>query len=375
MDPPGSRRRGNNAGWLGTWNNFPLRTDSTSLKWFSTNFLIENSSSRNSRSLQVFQLLNTSNTRTRSARSRSANSSWSRACSRLDCSYPVRVCPMSTAWESICLFNSQILFSARSALYSCLRISDFASASYCSLSLSKIILNWQLSNSWLDLRFCDIQSKCSSMVQQNTRLHRDPCLTDGALRVSRSCQNWLCTLKQAFSFASDKPATGSHLLLAPECAVVKPANSWCARRQSQHLGTSRRCHQGFRLSGHSSPGRMKLLRGSLQSVFFLKVPRPLTRDFSACLPFRDLVFVCCVNLANSFHAQVSPFLHDRQTRTELATNFRQENDKLIYGPLVLLAPEWTVVKMALCRWSRHWAARHASTRTSCRWIAPGGRFQ
>ena len=184
MDPPGSRRRGNNAGWLGTWSNFPLRTDSTSLKWFSTNFLIENSSSRNSCSLQVFQLLNPSNTRTRSARSRSANSSWSRACSRLDCSYPVRVCPMSTAWESICLFNSQILFSARSALYSCLRISDFASASYCSLSLSKLILNWQLSNSWLDLRFCDIQLQCSSMVQQNTRLHRDPCLTDGALRVS-----------------------------------------------------------------------------------------------------------------------------------------------------------------------------------------------
>ena len=195
VDPPGSRRRGNNAGWLGTWSNFPLRTDSTSLKWFSTNFLIENSSSRNSRSLQVFQLLNTSNTRTRSARSRSANSSWSRACSRLDCSYPVRVCPMSTAWESICLFNSQILFSARSALYSRLRISDFASASYCSPPLSKIILNWQLSNSWLDLRFCDIQLQCSSMVQQNTRLHRDPCLTDGALRVSRSCQNWLCTLK------------------------------------------------------------------------------------------------------------------------------------------------------------------------------------
>ena len=39
------------------------------------------------------------------------------------------------------LFNSQILFSARSALYSCLRILDFASASNCSFSLSKMILN------------------------------------------------------------------------------------------------------------------------------------------------------------------------------------------------------------------------------------------
>ena len=37
----------------------------------------------------------------------------------------------------IYLFNSQILFSTRSALYSCLRISDFASASNCSFFLSK----------------------------------------------------------------------------------------------------------------------------------------------------------------------------------------------------------------------------------------------
>ena len=121
-NPPGSRGRRNNAGWIVTWNNCPLRTHSTSLKWCSTNFLTENSSSRNS-----WSLFNSSNfwillTReSRSARSRSANSSWSRACSRLDCSYPVRVCPISTAWESICLFNSQIFFSARSAQYSCLR--------------------------------------------------------------------------------------------------------------------------------------------------------------------------------------------------------------------------------------------------------------
>ena len=71
----------------------------------------------------------------------------------------------------------------------------------------------------------------------------------------------------------------------------------------------------------------------------------------------------------------SPSLHDRQTRTDLATNFLQNSDKLVYGPLVLLAPEWTVVKRGLCRWSRHWAPRHASTRASRRWIAPGGRFQ
>ena len=121
--------------------------------------IFDHSSSRNSSRRNSWSLFNSSNfwilliRVSRSARSRSANSSWSRACSRLDCAYPVRVCPISTAWESICLFNSQILFRTRSALYSCLRISDFASASNCSLVFPKMILIWQLSNSWLDLRF------------------------------------------------------------------------------------------------------------------------------------------------------------------------------------------------------------------------------
>ena len=126
----------------------------------------------------------------------------------------------------------------------------------------KMILIWQLSNSWLDLRL----------------------LWHPVTGFPVLAKNWLCTLKQAFSFASDKPATSSHLPLAPEGTMMKPANSWCARRQSQHLGTSRRCRQGCRLSWHSSPGRMNLLPQSLQSFFFLKVPRPLTRDFSAILP-------------------------------------------------------------------------------------------
>ena len=45
-----------------------------------------------------------------------------------------------------------------------------------------------------------------------------------------------------------------------------------------------RSRQGCWLSWHSSPGRKKLLPQSLQPMFFLKVPRPLTRDFSAILP-------------------------------------------------------------------------------------------
>ena len=56
-------------------------------------------------------------------------------------------------------------------------------------------------------------------------------------------------------------------------------------------------------------------------------------------PFRDLVILCCTNLANQVRARVSPFLSDTQKKTELATNFLHTSDKLVFGSLVLLAPE------------------------------------
>ena len=174
-----------------------------------------------------------------------------------------------------------MLYSARSALYSCLRISDFASASNCSLVFPKMILVWQLSNSRLDLRF-----------------------VTSSLRVSPYLLKLTVRLETNLLFVSDKPATGSHLLLAPEGTVVRPANSWCARRQSQHLGASRRCRQGSRLSGHSSPGRMKLLPQSLQSIFFLKVPRPLTRDFS-CKSSMSRIFLIQVSRRARFCSDIS----------------------------------------------------------------------
>ena len=52
---------------------------------------------------------------------------------------------------------------------------------------------------------------------------------------------------------------------------------------------------------------------------------------------REMDFLWRLNLANQTHQQVSPFLHDRQTTTDMTTNFLQESDKLVYGPLVLLA--------------------------------------
>ena len=44
-------------------------------------------------------------------------------------------------------------------------------------------------------------------------------------------------------------------------------------------------------------------------------------------------------LSDQVRARVSPFLSDTQKRTELATNFLQKGDKLVFGPLVLLVPE------------------------------------
>ena len=52
-------------------------------------------------------------------------------------------------------FNARKFLSARSALYSCLRISNVASASNRSFCVSRWFLISSSSNSWLDFRFCD----------------------------------------------------------------------------------------------------------------------------------------------------------------------------------------------------------------------------
>ena len=51
--------------------------------------------------------------------------------------------------------------------------------------------------------------------------------------------------------------------------------------------------------------------------------------------------------------------------------------KLVSGSLVLLAPEGTVVTIALSLWSHRRVPRHKSTRAPylCRWIPPGRSFQ
>ena len=67
----------------------------------------------------------------------------------------------------------------------------------------------------------------------------------------------------------------------------------------------------------------------------------LSKD-SLVFPGRDLIIVFETNL-NLFRARVFPYLYGWK-RTELATNFLHKSDKFVSGSLVLLAPEWTVVK-------------------------------
>ena len=90
---------------------------------------------------------------------------------------------------------------------------------------------------------------------------------------------------------------------------------------------------------------------------------------------RDLISVFETNL-NLVRIRVSPYLCVWK-RTELATNFLHESDKFVSSSLVLLAPEWTVVKIALSPWSHRRVPRHTSTTFPClcRRIHPGRSLQ
>ena len=86
-------------------------------------------------------------------------------------------------------------------------------------------------------------------------------------------------------------------------------------------------------------------------------------------PCRDFI---SVSETNKVRTRVSPYLCVRK-RTELTTNFLHESDKLVSSSLVLLAPEWTVMKIALFRWSHRRVRHHTSTKAPylCRRIHPG----
>ena len=103
-------------------------------------------------------------------------------------------------------------------------------------------------------------------------------------------------------------------------------------------------------------------------LFFLENPDSFVFHFATWLSF--------LARTKFVYGSLSPFLCVRK-RTELATNFLQESDKLVSGSLVLLAPEWTVVKIALFRWSHRRVPRHTSTKAPypCRQIHPGRSSQ
>ena len=77
---------------------------------------------------------------------------------------------------------------------------------------------------------------------------------------------------------------------------------------------------------------------------------------------RDTDFLWHLGLVNQTdQQQVALFWHDRQTTTGWTANLRQESHMLVYGSLHLLAPVWTVVKRAPCRWCSHRTPDHAGT--------------
>ena len=89
----------------------------------------------------------------------------------------------------------------------------------------------------------------------------------------------------------------------------------------------------------------------------------------------DADFLWRLRLTSQTVPQQVVLFYDRQTTTDWTTNLRQESGKLVYGSLHLLAPEWTVVKKALCRWCSHRSPSHADFRACCRWRTPGWIFR
>ena len=149
------RGHGTTAGWLGTWDNFPLHIDSVSwespesfmqfvlscnpyicevscciVSWLSLNLCLEKTSIRIS-----WALLNSSISwmplvrLSRSAFSLVTNSSCYRTCSLRDSSYPQCASSSDNRWEWVCRWSSRMQLLRESTLHSCFMSSDLASAS------------------------------------------------------------------------------------------------------------------------------------------------------------------------------------------------------------------------------------------------------
>ena len=134
--PPGFRKGGSDAGWLGTWE-CPLRTDSASLKSlesfrqltsFCSSWILAASSRIVSRSSTNLRLAIVSNAEpwnrfnssislglfiwaSRRSRFCSDNCSWRNCWTRRSCSSHARVWSISLRWDSIIPFNSWTLTS------------------------------------------------------------------------------------------------------------------------------------------------------------------------------------------------------------------------------------------------------------------------
>ena len=108
----------------------------------------------------------------------------------------------------------------------------------------------------------------------------------------------------------------------------------------QFLNTSSVCHN--RLGTRVSESQLDSQR---ESALFV-VPE---ESWFARFLSRDLVFLCCTDLANLVRARVSPFYHDWRTTTDRTTGFLLQSDRLVFG----------THQRAPCRWWRHRSRSHS----------------
>ena len=137
-------------------------------------------------------------------------SSWSGPCCRLNFSYPAIVRPISNTWDSVCLFNTPMLFLTRSVLHSFLRISDFVPASNFSFFVNP---KW----SWSDRQLTLDKSYVFVSIRQRSVSY----LLKLTVHLETNLLHW-----------SDKFASDWVQLRFPWYTVTKQAHFWCARRQS-----------------------------------------------------------------------------------------------------------------------------------------------
>ena len=113
------------------------------------------------------------------------------------------------------------------------------------------------------------------------------------------------------------------------------------------FSATRSFHSTFEhLFCHNRPG-VRVFESPLDSQrgFALFVAPGESWFYSFCVLWRGISLT--LGMCQTVPQRCAPLCY-RQTTTDWTTKFRHGSDKLVFGPLVLLVPGWTVVKRALC---------------------------